>query len=105
MVNRSTDGYATFYVDFERIRKHDEYVYFWDLTDYLRPEYGDLSTSVYNQGDCNLFRVKVLSNVFHQQPMGRDVGRTYSPENPEWIYPRPESIQESLLQTVCSVTP
>jgi hypothetical protein len=27
----------TFYVDFERIRKHDGFVYFWSLNDYLKP--------------------------------------------------------------------
>ena len=26
---------ATHYVDFERIRKHEGYVYFWALNDYL----------------------------------------------------------------------
>ena len=26
---------STFYVDFERIRKGDGYVYFWGLNDYL----------------------------------------------------------------------
>jgi hypothetical protein len=28
---------STFYIDFERIRKHDGYVYWWDLTDRLKP--------------------------------------------------------------------
>ena len=51
----------TFYVDFERIRKHDGYVYYWVLTDYLRPTaQGHLSTTKYCQGDCKLFREKVL---------------------------------------------
>jgi len=27
----------TFYVDFERIRKHGGYVYWWELIDYLKP--------------------------------------------------------------------
>ena len=32
-----------FYVDFERIRKHGGYVYFWILTDFLKPKYESLS--------------------------------------------------------------
>ena len=28
---------TNFYVDFDRIRKHDGYVYFWTLNDYLKP--------------------------------------------------------------------
>ncbi|MDP7557459.1 MAG: hypothetical protein QF687_06205, partial [Nitrospinaceae bacterium] len=27
----------TYYVDFERIRKHGGYVYYWSLGDYLKP--------------------------------------------------------------------
>jgi hypothetical protein len=96
---------TTFYVDFERIRKHDGYVYFWHLDDWLRPnEYGTFSYSIYNQGDCEIFRFKSLSAIFHKQPMGRDVGETYSPENPEWEYPRPGSANEAILQAVCRVT-
>ena len=35
---------TTFYVDFERIRKHDGYVYFWRIRDDLKPDkWGDLS--------------------------------------------------------------
>lgn len=71
-MSKNVDG-NTFYVDFERIKKHGGYVYFWILSDYLKPDkYGDLSFKRYNQGDCKLFRVKPLSYVFHKQPMGRD---------------------------------
>ena len=62
----------TFYMDFERIRKHDGFVYYWILGDYLKPtKYGDLSGKVYRQGDCKLFRYKYLNSSFHQKPMGR----------------------------------
>ena len=55
----------TFYVDFERIRKHGGYVYWWYLTDYLKPtQPGHLSSKVYNQGDCKSFRRKGLSYSF-----------------------------------------
>jgi len=60
-VNESVDG-DTSYVDFERMRKHDGYVYWWELADYLKPtSTGTLSVKVYNQGDCKLFRYKILS--------------------------------------------
>ena len=37
-----------FYVDFDRIRKHEGYVYFWELIDYLKPtKFGDLSNKNY----------------------------------------------------------
>ena len=92
----------TSYVDFDKIRKHDGYVYYWDLTDYLEPMNGDLSAIVYNQGDCELFRFKYLSFVYHKQPMGRDTGESNNPKNPEWEYPSPNSVGEIVLKAVCS---
>ena len=98
-----TPGGETIYVDFERIRKHDGYVYFWQLIDYLKPnEFGKLSGKLYKQGDCNLFRFKGLSFVFHKQPKGRDTGDTYNPKTQEWIYPSPDSMNEHILKIVCS---
>jgi hypothetical protein len=52
----------TFYVDFNRIRKVDGFVYYWRLTDYLKPtKYGVMSEKGYNQGACKLFWKKILS--------------------------------------------
>ena len=94
---------TTYYVDFERIRKVDGYVYWWELSDYLKPKkYGDLSYKTYRQGDCKLFRFKTLTGVSHKEPMGGGTGDSYSPENPEWNYPSPDSAVEHILKTVCS---
>ncbi len=96
------DGHF-YYVDFERIRKHDGYVYYWELLDRLKPtNSGVLSSKGYLQGDCNLFRHKYLSFVHHKQPMGRDVGESNSPKNPEWKYPPPNSSAENILKSVCN---
>ena len=101
-LGESVDG-TTFYVDYERIRKHGGYVYFWMLGDYLKPtKFENFSSKRYQQGDCKLFRLKFLSYVHHKQPMGRDTGDSYSPKNPEWIYPPPNSIDEYILKSVCS---
>ena len=93
----------TYYIDFERTRKHGGFVYYWTLGDYLKPdEYEHLSSKIYNQGDCKLFRLKFLSFVHHKQPMGRDTGDSNSPKDPKWTYPSPNSIMETLLKSVCS---
>ena len=94
----------TFYVDFDRIRKHDGYVYFWDMTDNLKPSDGDLSGSSYIQGDCKLFRHKSLSFSFYKQPMGRGPAQVLKPhkEVQGWQYPSPNSISEVILKSVCS---
>ena len=93
----------TFYVDFERIRKHDGYVYFWSLTDYLKPDkFGDFSSIVYLQGDCNTFQIKYLSDSYHTEPMGRGTPSSSSNEpDKEWSSVSPNSVNEFILEQVC----
>jgi len=94
---------ATFYVDFERIRKHDGYVYFWELIDFLKPdEYGTLSGKSYIQGDCKKFRFNILSDSYHKEPMGGgEIDETLNPPDKEWHYPPPDSPSEIILKSVC----
>ena len=92
----------TFYVDFERIRKHEGYVYFWVLLDYLKPDQlGDLSSTDYFQGDCKLMGLKFLSSSRHKEPMGRGTGETDNKPDKEWRYPPPNSSIEFILKSVC----
>ena len=95
----------TIYLDFERIRKVDGYVYYWSLADLLKPsKWGHLSVKSYQQGDCRLFRHMHLSGSFHKEPMGEGTGDT--PTIPEkhkgWIYPSPDSGDEHILKEVCA---
>ena len=100
-VSETVDG-DTYYVDFERIRKHDGYVYYWVLIDYLKPDKdGDWSWKIYQQGDCISFRYKDLSYSFHKEPMGRGIGETINPKNPEWIFLSPDSFGEDIRKSVC----
>jgi hypothetical protein len=49
----------TFYVDFEKIRNHGGYVYWYDLFDLLKPNKNeDTSYKEYRQGDCKLYNEK-----------------------------------------------
>ena len=92
----------THYVDFERIKKHDGYVYYWELGDLLKPnEYGILSGKAYKQGDCKKFRYKYLSFSFHKEPMGGGTGETLNTPDKEWTYPPPDSVSETILKSVC----
>jgi hypothetical protein len=93
---------GTFYTDFEKIRKVDGYVYYWELGDFLKPIRDNyFSSKSYRQGDCRLYRHKYLSVSFHQETMGRGTGDDHSPKNPEWKYPPPESNGEIVLATAC----
>ena len=92
----------TFYVDFERIRKHDWYVYWWELVDFLKPDkWGDMSAEAYEQGDCELFRYKGLNWFFHKEPMGEGPAQISNDADKEWNYPPPNSVDEIVLKTVC----
>ena len=50
----------------------------------------------------NYVKSRLEVKDFHKQPMGRDVGETYNPENPEWEYLPPNSVAENVLKQVCS---
>jgi len=92
----------TFYVDFERIRKVDGYVHFWDLTDYLKlDERGIFSVKLYKQGDCKLFRFKNLNWIFYKEPMGGGTPKIDNRPDKEWRYPIPNSVSETILKSVC----
>ena len=99
----SENARGTLYADYERIRKHDGYFYWWDLIDFVEPtSTGMQSTKVYKQGDCKLFRIKVLSYSFHNEPMGGGTGTRKNVPDKEWNYPTPNSSGESVLQSVCN---
>jgi hypothetical protein len=91
------------YVDFERIRKNDGYVYFWQLSDYLEPISVDyLSAKFHIQGDCKLFRFKGLSVSFHKEPMGGGTGDTINEPDKGWYSPSPNAVDEEVLKQVCN---
>ncbi len=94
----------TFYVDFDRIRKHGEYVFWWGISDYLKPKsVGQWSSRVYRQGDCKLFRFKILSDSYYKEPMGG--GESFLSSNvpdENWSYPPPNSNAEKIIKRVCS---
>ena len=101
-VNKDSDG-NTNYVDFESIREKNGYVYWWILSDILKPTIqGHLSSKTYNQGDCKLFRVKYLSWIFYIKRMGGETANSGGPKNPQWDYPGPNSVMENILRAVCS---
>ena len=90
-------------MDFERIRKVDGYVYWWGLIDRSKPnKHGIISSKLYRQGDCKLFRWKGLSWSWHKEPMGGGSGETNNDPDKEWKYPPPNSLNETTLKIVCS---
>ena len=103
-VSKGVDG-DTFYIDFERIRKHDGFVYYWTLTDALVPTvYGDLSWKTYHQGDCDVNRYKRLGLYWYTQPMGKGPTSSVDTDQTEWKYTIPESSAYYELLFACKLT-
>ena len=82
-VSESVETRNTFYVDLERIRKNQGYVYFWYLEDYVtNDQYGDLSSTMFLQADCNLFGVKPIKSHFYKKRMGEGAVEIEDPQRP-----------------------
>ena len=91
-----------YYVDFKEIRKSNGYVYYWQLTDYSEPtSLGILSSKIYVQGDCNIFRYAYLSGTFHKKSMGKGEMKTNFTPKDEWGYPSPNSMVEVMFNKIC----
>ena len=102
-VAKSTTG-DTFYIDFERIRQHSGNIFYWVLSDYLKPtQLGTVSAVTYYQGDCKLFRYKRLSSHFYEVPMASGQPESIN-NNPadNWSYANPNSASEIFLNMLCS---
>jgi hypothetical protein len=100
-VSESDDGAITTYIDMDTIKEHEGYVYFWELSDYLKPdEWGDMSLKAYVQADCGVNRQKFLSFITYQQPMGKGSSETTTPPD-KWYYPSPGTIGGISLGYVC----
>ena len=92
----------TFYVDFQKIRQTDGYVYFWLLNDYgSESEWGYLSSTAYVQGDCNLFRYKNLTWSIYKQPMGVGDNPVSIKPPDEWLSPSSNQSDEIILEIIC----
>ena len=95
------------YVDFERIRKQDGKIYFWVLSDFLKPnKHGVFSAKVYNEAECSHFRYRRLSIAAYDSRMGKGtvIGSSRKPAK-DWRYPIPDSVADLELQAVCNHKP
>jgi hypothetical protein len=92
-----------FYVDFERIRKQDDYIYYWALADLKKPlSTGHRSVINYKEADCKSFRFRIVTWSLYKQSMGGGASDAYAgQEHKGWQYPNPNSAIENVLQSVC----
>lgn len=99
----NADG-ETDYIDFNSIKKIDEYVYYWILIDYPKPTlWGDLSSVIYIKGDCDLNRIKYLSYIYSKKSMNQGKKELSNPNHPEWKYPSLGSGAKHQLDLICNI--
>ena len=91
-----------YYLDYDSIRVTGGYVHWWDMIDIATiTSTGAQSVKAYHQGDCDIFRIKHLNIIFHDQPMGKGNRDSFTPTE-EWNYPPPNSASSQILKEVCN---
>lgn len=96
-----------YFVDFDKVKFVDGNVYWWDMYDAVEPYYyldeDELyfSQQSYSQGDCQINRYKVLSNLYYSKPMGEDLIFNWNEPEPQWDYFPPESVGAYEFELVC----
>ena len=92
------------YIDPDKIEKIKNFVYYFSLTDYKKPVFGDLSVVVHYQVDCKHSRERGLSWVFFKRQMGQGKGISESNHDKEWTYPSDHKSSSSrgvVIKKVC----
>ena len=89
------------YYDKDRVRKSGKYLYFWELSDFIKPIGGVyFSSTRYTELDCSIFRYKWLKFETYNKSMGEGE-KTYSPQPDKWEYPKPQSSSEYMFNIIC----
>jgi len=103
-ITEEEDG-DKYYIDNDSLKEHDGHIYWWGLTDYVKPtRSGDLSAEAYSEGDCGINRWRLLSIIFFKQSMGRGQQDIQTPtgEYANWYYPTRDRIDGILLNHACN---
>jgi hypothetical protein len=99
----------SFYIDLDRVKSSEGYVYWWDLGDWVEPyedETGIIEKPVYSQmeyvqGECAIKRFKTLSTNFYEEPMGEELIYTFNDPEPLWDYFPPNSMGDEVFDISC----
>ena len=103
-VTESSSSGNTIYIDLARIEKIKNFIYYFSLTDYKKPVFGDLSVIVHYQVDCKNSRERGLNWIFYKHQMGQGRGVSESSYDKEWTYPSDHGSSSSrgiVLKKVC----
>ena len=94
------------YIDVNSVRKVDEFIYVWTLSNFseaLSGKEGNFnSVKVYEQINCLIGKAKRLDYRFHQDKMGSGEYLSNKGDD-EWIYAAPGTIDRQVQMTICSL--
>jgi len=101
-VAQSIDG-DTFYIHYDSMKENKGYLYYWTLSDYLKPTKGGTSSvRALRKVDCQTPRkYQFLSYIFYDERMGSGSGNTVKGTSNEWDYPTPDGVDELLINMAC----
>ncbi len=101
-LKRYSDEVSTEYIDIQNIKKDNEYIYFWNLSNFTKPIGDNYSVNVYKQVDCKIFRVKRLIFHWYRKSNGRGEYKSQNPSDNNWIYPSPNSVEHGIIKYICN---
>ncbi len=91
-----------YYVDYDRIHRKDNYVFFWRLRNYSKPTaLNDTSLKTYIVGDCKEYRYVLMELFYYQKINGKNTisNMTLNPIKKEWQYS--DRIMKTILEKIC----
>ena len=103
IIKSNTSG-NTIYIDPDTIKVINNFVYYYSLTDYKEPVFGDLSVIIHHEAECEFLRERGLNWVFFKGKMGQGKSITEKNYDKEWSYPLTHFSSSSkaiVLKKVC----
>ena len=85
-ISENVNG-TKYYIDYETIKKNNEYLYYWQLDDYLEPlsdaDGPRFSSILMYKVDCDSLSYKRLTATFYSGQMGKGTSKTISGDD-DW---------------------
>ena len=105
-IGANVDG-DVYYIDQLSIKKVSNKVYYFTLTDYIRPSDsgGDLSAKIYQEVNCLDLSFRYLKDFYYLEPMGRGEPSTIYDKVGEWTDNSNGSIGEAVAIYACNYKP
>lgn len=102
LVVSNSDG--SNYIDWNNLKRDEDFVYFWELVDFSSPQKGTMSIKAYRKADCNEDRVKSLQLIAYSEKMGTGEGFDGTKYPIDWQSVPEASIAATSILQVCNIT-